>query len=156
MFSKCIDSSSRNLITHLFACPHHNERHCLPLCNDSAKGRREKVERKRQQIFKKNKARSKADGQRKAEQLQKYADGLGVGFKLSVVAGPSGSYKEEDLFAMQDQWLEEWVPGRQWEAWVGDAYAPGLTNSIQMQCWQRGYQSFTHGGGTPSVNQTKA
>ena len=96
----------------------------------------------------------KANGQKKATNLQKYADSLEVPFKLSVVAGSSGSYKEEDLLAMQDKWLEPWVEGRRWEAWLGDAYAPGLTNNIQMQCWQKGYQSFTHGGGASMIGQT--
>jgi len=96
----------------------------------------------------------KANGKKKAGDLQKYADSLECPFKLSVVTGPSGSYKEEDLLAMQDKWLEDWVPGRRWEAWVGDAYAPGLTNNIPMQCWNKGYQSFTHGGGASMVTQT--
>ena len=80
----------------------------------------------------------KAEGQRKADKLQEYADSLECPFRLSVVTGPSGSYKEEDLLNMQDKWLEHWGPGRQWEGWLGDAYAPGLTNNIQMQCWRRG------------------
>ena len=29
-----------------------------------------------------------------------------------------------------------------------------LINNIQMQCWQRGYQSFTHGGGASMILQT--
>ena len=57
----------------------------------------------------------KADGHKKQEDLQRYADGLECPFRISVVTGPSGSYKEEDLLAMQDKWLEEWVPGRRWE-----------------------------------------
>ena len=86
--------------------------------------------------------------------MQKYADSLECPFKLSVVTGPSGSYKEEDLLAMQDKWLEDWGPGRRWEGWLGDAYAPGLSNNIQMQCWGKGYQSFTHGGGASMICQT--
>ena len=96
----------------------------------------------------------KANGIKKQAELQTYAEGLALPFKLSVVTGPSGSYKEEDLLTMQDKFLEPWGPGRRWEAWLGDAYAPGLTNNIQMQCWRKGYQSFTHGGGASMVAQT--
>ena len=45
----------------------------------------------------------KAQGRKKEQDLQKYAADLGCPFKLSVVTGPSGSYKEEDLLAMQDK-----------------------------------------------------
>ena len=55
---------------------------------------------------------------------------------------------------MQDLCLEDWSPSRGWEGWLGDAYAPGLTNNIQYQCWSKGYQSFTHGGGASMVGQT--
>ena len=71
-----------------------------------------------------------ATGIKKPEELQRYADSLECPFKISVVTGPSGSYKEEDLIAMQDKWLENWGPDRRWEAGVGDAYAPGLTDNI--------------------------
>ena len=54
----------------------------------------------------------KANGKTKAEELQTYADSLECPFKLSVVMGPSGSYKEEDLLAMQDKWFEPWGPGK--------------------------------------------
>ena len=55
---------------------------------------------------------------------------------------------------MQDKWLEPWGENRRWEGWLGDAYAPGLTNNIQSQCWSKGYQSFTHGGGASMIAQT--
>ena len=96
----------------------------------------------------------KANGHKKADELQTYADSLQCPFRISVVAGPSGSYKEEDLLTMQDKWLEPWGENRRWEGWMGDAYAPGLTNNIQSQCWLKGYQSFTHGGGATAVTQT--
>ena len=60
-----------------------------------------------------------AEGKKKQADLQKYADDLKCPFKLSVVTGPSGSYKEEDLIAMQDKWLEDWGPGRRSEGWLG-------------------------------------
>ena len=88
----------------------------------------------------------KADGRKKQEDLQKYAGALKCTFRLSVVTGPSGSYKEEDLILMQNKFLEDWGPDRQWEGWLGDAYEPGKSKNIVMQCWSRGYQSFTHGG----------
>ena len=76
----------------------------------------------------------KATGHRKEKKLQEYAASLEVPYKLSVVTGPSGSYKEHDLIAMQEKWLEEWRPGGRWEIWLGDAYAAGLTNDVQRQC----------------------
>ena len=91
--------------------------------------------------------------ERKPKKLQAYADSLITPFKFSVVAGPSGSYREQDLLTMQDKWLKPWGPGRQWELWGGDAYAPGLTDNIQRQCWQKGYVSVTHGGGASMVAQ---
>ena len=45
----------------------------------------------------------KAQGKRKEAILQTYAKSLKPPFKLSVVTGPSGSYKEHDLLTMQDQ-----------------------------------------------------
>ena len=86
---------------------------------------------------------------RKPKKLQAYADSLITPFKFSPVAGPSGSYREQDLLTMQDKWLKPWGPGRQWELWGGDAYAAGLTDNIQRQCWQ--YVSVTHGGGASMV-----
>ena len=96
----------------------------------------------------------KAEGRRKEAQLQQHAAALGCPFKLSVVTGQSGSYKEEDLLAMQDQWLKPWGPNRRWEGWLGDAYSPMLTGNITQQCWRKGYQSFTHGGGASPITQT--
>ena len=39
----------------------------------------------------------KATGQIKAKKLQEHVDQMNVPFKVSVVTGPSGSYKEEDI-----------------------------------------------------------
>ena len=46
-----------------------------------------------------------------------------------------------------EHWLEPWGPGRQWEFFLLDAYAPGLTDNVQRLCWSRGYICVTHGGG---------
>ena len=83
----------------------------------------------------------KAQGKRKEGWLQSYAKDLKLAFKFSVVT-------------MQDKWLEPWSAERRWEIWAGDAYAPGLTNNIQKQCWKKGYISMTHGGGATPVTQT--
>jgi len=96
----------------------------------------------------------KAAGKVKEKKLQEYAASLKRPFKLSVATGPSGSYKEHDLLTMQDKWLEPWGEGRRWEIWMGDAYAAGLTNNVQRQCWQKGYISLTHGGGASMIAQT--
>ena len=45
----------------------------------------------------------KAQGTQKEQTLEEYADSLNLRFKFSVVTEPSGSYKEEDLFDMQDK-----------------------------------------------------
>ena len=53
-----------------------------------------------------------------------------------------------------EQWLLPWGPGREWEFFLLDAYAPGLTDNVQRLCWTRGYICFTHGGGASMVAQT--
>ena len=53
-----------------------------------------------------------------------------------------------------EHWLEPWGPGRQWEFFLLDAYAPGLTDNVQRLCWSRGYICVTHGGGASMVCQT--
>jgi len=96
----------------------------------------------------------KAEGRIKEARLQTHLAGLELPYKASVVTGASGSYKETDLLEMQEKWLEDWGPGRQWEIWAGDAYAAGLTDNVQRQCWRKGYISMTHGGGATGVTQT--
>ena len=75
-------------------------------------------------------------------------------FRVTVVTGPSGSYKEEDILNFLEEHLEQWGPDRRWEFMFLDAYAPGLTNNVQRLCWNRGYILVTHGGGASSVAQT--
>ena len=92
-------------------------------------------------------------GKKQAE-LQDYVDSLNLPFKVSVVTGPSGSYKEEDIIAFLEKWLLPWGPGRKWEIMLMDAYAPGLTDNVQRCCWCRGYICITHGGGASMILQT--
>ena len=94
------------------------------------------------------------DGSKKQAELQAYVDSLKLPFKVSVVTGPSGSYKEEDIIAFLELWLEPWGPGREWEIMLMDAYAPGLTDNVQRLCWGRGYINITHGGGASMILQT--
>ena len=96
----------------------------------------------------------KATGNIKAQRLQDHADRLGCGFKVSVVTGPSGSYREDDIIKFLEKWCEPWYKGRQWEFIMLDAYAPGLTDNVQRLCWKRGYIVVTHGGGASMICQT--
>ena len=96
----------------------------------------------------------KATGGIKAKRLQQHVDALGSTFKVSVVTGPSGSYREEDILRFLDKWCEQWGPNRKWEFMLLDAYAPGLTNNVQRLCWKRGYIVVTHGGGASMICQT--
>ena len=61
----------------------------------------------------------KANGKKKEADLQKYVKSLGCPFRIFVVTGQSGSYKEDGLIAMQDLLLQEWGPNREWEGWLG-------------------------------------
>ena len=71
-----------------------------------------------------------------------------------MVTGSSGSYKEEDILAFLNKHLLPWGPGRRWELFFLDAYAPGLTDNVQRLCWTKGYIAITHGGGASAVAQT--
>ena len=75
----------------------------------------------------------KARGNIKAQRLQDHVALLGVPFKASVVTGPSGSYREEDILAFLEKWCEPWYKGREYE-FILDAYAPGLTDNVQRLC----------------------
>ena len=79
---------------------------------------------------------------------------LSVPFKVSVVTGPSGSYREEDIINFLEKWCEPWYKGREYEFILLDAYAPGLTDNVQRLCWKRGYIVVTHGGGASMICQT--
>ena len=96
----------------------------------------------------------KAEGHKLEAKLKEYLFSLGLPCRASVVTGPSGSYKEEDILNFLEEHLEKWGPGRRWEVFMLDAYAPGLTNNVQRLCWLRGYIVITHGGGASMVCQT--
>ena len=96
----------------------------------------------------------KAEGKAKEAKLRAYVVAQGLPFKISVVTGPSGSYREHDILEFLDKWLEPWGEGREWEFFILDAYAPGLTDNVQRLCWIRGYICITHGGGASMVAQT--
>ena len=53
-------------------------------------------------------------GSKKQAELQAHVDHKNLSFKVSVVTGPSGSYKEEDMIAFLEKWLEPWGPRREW------------------------------------------
>ena len=97
----------------------------------------------------------KAEGKVKEGKLQAHVASKGLlPFKVSVVTGPSGSYREHDILDFLDKWLLPWGQGREWEIFALDAYAPGLTDNVQRLCWSRGYICITHGGGASMVAQT--
>ena len=73
----------------------------------------------------------KAEGHTVEKKLQAYVLSLGLPFKVTVVTGPSGSYREEHIIAFFDKHLEPWYPGKRWEIMLLDAYAPGLTDNVQ-------------------------
>ena len=92
-----------------------------------------------------------AEGHKLEQKLQSYVYAKGLPFKVTVVTGPKGSYREEHLLNFLENHLEPWGPYRRWELVFLDAYAPGLTNNIQRLCWSRGYVEITHGGGASMV-----
>ena len=96
----------------------------------------------------------KFEGNDKASELRAYVARKNLPFKVSVVTGPSGSYKEHDILNFLDVFLTPWGPGRQWEIILLDVYAPGLTDNVQRRCWHCGYICITHGGGASMILQT--
>ena len=52
---------------------------------------------------------------KKQAELQAHVDHKNLSFKVSVVTGPSGSYKEEDMIAFLEKRLEPWGPDREGE-----------------------------------------
>ena len=76
----------------------------------------------------------RADGKQVEDKLQQHLFGKpSLPFRVTVVTGPSGSYKEEDILNFLEKHLEQWTPDRQWEFMFLDAYAPGLTNNVLTQ-----------------------
>ena len=95
-----------------------------------------------------------AEGHQLEGELQSYVFAKGLRFRVTVVTGPKGSYREEHILNFFEQHLEKKHRGRRWEFVFLDAYAPGLTDNCQRFCWQRGYILITHGGGASLVIQT--
>jgi len=58
----------------------------------------------------------RADGKIKESRLRAYVASKSLAFKVSVVTGPSGSYREHDILNFLEKWLLPWGPGRQWES----------------------------------------
>ena len=71
------------------------------------------------------------EGKTKEFQFKQFIATKDLPFKVSVVTGPSGSYREHDIINFLELWLEPWSPGRQWEIIMLDAYAAGLTDNVQ-------------------------
>ena len=88
------------------------------------------------------------------QNLKDHVASKNLAFKVSIVTGPSGSYKEHDMLNFLEKWLEPWGPGRRWEIILLDAYAPGLTDAVHRLCWKRGYNPIAHGAGASMVCQT--
>ena len=86
--------------------------------------------------------------------LQRFVAEKNLPLRVTVVTGPSGSYREHDILNFLERHLGEWGPGSKWELFFADAYAPGLTDSAQRFCWLRGCILIIHGGGASSVGQT--
>ena len=79
----------------------------------------------------------KANGNIKAKRFQEHVETLGAKFIISVVTGPSGSYREEDILKFLTEWCEPWSDERKRELILLDAYAPGLTMQLEP-CSKRG------------------
>ena len=84
----------------------------------------------------------KAEGKVMEARLQAHVASQGLSFKVSVVTGPSGACREHDILDFLEKWLLPWGPGREWELFLLDAYAPGLTDNVQRLCWSRGYSAL--------------
>ena len=84
----------------------------------------------------------RADGKHLECRLQQHTFGKALSFRVTVVTGPSGSYKEEDILIFLEHHLEPWVSGSIWEFLFLDAYAPGLTDNVQRFCWSRGHSCW--------------
>jgi hypothetical protein len=95
-----------------------------------------------------------AEGHVVEEHLEKYVFAKGLPFKVTVVTGPKGSYREEHILNFLEKHLERWGPGRRWEFIFLDAFTAGTTDNVQRCCWLRGYIEITHGGGASLVAQT--
>ena len=80
----------------------------------------------------------KAEGKELEARLQRFVAEKNLPFRVTVVTGPSGSYREHDILNFLERHLGEWGPGSKWELFFADAYAPGLTDNVQRACWLKG------------------
>jgi hypothetical protein len=96
----------------------------------------------------------RADGHLVERDLQEHVFVKGLPFKVTVVTGPSGSYRETDILAFLDNHLPKFVQGSSWSIYLLDAYAPGKTDNVQRLAWSRGTIIVTHGGGASCTLQT--
>ena len=80
-----------------------------------------------------------ASGHKVEADLQIHVLAKGLPFRVTVVTGPKGLYREEDILNFFEKHLDPWRTGRKSEVVLLDAYAPGLTDNVQRFCWGRGY-----------------
>ena len=73
---------------------------------------------------------------------------------LTVVTGPKGSYREDDVLNFIENRLEPRTPGRRWRILLLDAYSAHLSDRVRVCAWHRGYVVITHGGGASCIAQT--
>ena len=73
---------------------------------------------------------------------------------LTVVTGPKGSYREDDVLNYIEHRLEPMTDGRRWRILLLDAYSAHLSERVRVCAWHRGYVVVTHGGGASAVTQT--
>ena len=62
----------------------------------------------------------------------------GLPFKVSVVTGPSGSYREQDILNCKEVHEEPWGPESRWELSMYDAYGArphGQCISVGVDAW---------------------
>ena len=71
-----------------------------------------------------------AQGHQVEADLQLYVLAKGLPFRVTVVTGPKGSYREEHILNFFERHLDLWSRGRKWEVVMLDAYAPGLTDNV--------------------------
>ena len=66
----------------------------------------------------------KADGHTLEGKLQDYLFSKGLPFRVTVVTGPSGSYREVHILNFLDKHLDKVTPCKTWEFLFLDAHEP--------------------------------
>ena len=72
---------------------------------------------------------------------------------LTIVTGPKGSYREDDVLNLIEDVLDDMSETRQWRIMLLDAYSAHLSDRIRVCAWHKGYIVITHGGGASAVTQ---